>query len=197
MALSVSEIHREGRHQGSDWVCLVLADPDVDLASLLSETSFPSDYAPLFPDFMFLPVSVLKKEVEQVSARLMKLKESVLEKQGQVLSSDPGGLDETKTKLFELEKTYFELRERWKFGQGLAENLTKCFGEIVRLQAKVNPKARYSKILSRLVKTQLALSNMTQQELNAIPSKLSQQHRMVKLLGRVSEYQLFADFIAD
>lgn len=197
ITLSISELHREGRQRGSDWVCLLLTGPGVDLEALLSENSFPSDYASLFPDFMFLPVSILKKEVERVGAGLMKLKESVLDKQGQVLSRDPGGLDDTKNKLFELERTYLELHERWKFGQGLAENLSKCFGEIVRLQAKEYDKAKYSKTLSQRVETQVTLSNMTQQELNAIPSKLNQQHRMVPIFSRVSDHELFADFIAD
>ncbi|OAP58292.1 hypothetical protein AYL99_07382 [Fonsecaea erecta] len=179
ITLSISELPREGRYRGSDWVCLLLIGPGINLESLLSESSFPYDYASLSPDFMFLPVSVLQDEVERVGAGLMKLKKSVLDEQGQVLSRDPRGLDDTKNKLFELERTYLELYERWKFGQSLAENLTKCFGEIVRLQAKDNDRAKYSRTLSQRVETQITLSNMTQQELDAIPSKLKQQHRMI------------------
>ncbi|KIY00462.1 uncharacterized protein Z520_04147 [Fonsecaea multimorphosa CBS 102226] len=189
----MSELPREGRQRGSDWVCLLVAGPEVNLKSLLSENSFPSDYAPLSPDFMFLPVSVLQEEVERIGADLMKLKESVLDKQSQVLSRDPRGLDETRNMLFELERTYLELHDRWKFGQSLAENLTKCFGEIVRLQAKDNNKARYSRTLSQRVETQITLSSMTQQDLDAIPSKLDQQHRMVTIVSLVSDHELFAD----
>jgi hypothetical protein len=143
---------------------------------------------------MFLPVSILKKEVERVGAGLTELKKSVLEKQDQVLSRDPGGLDDTKNRLFELERTYLKLHERGKFGQGLAGNLTKCFGEIVRFQAKGNSKATYSKTLLQRVETQIILLNMTQQDLDAIPSRLRQQHRMVPISSQIFELQLFADF---
>ncbi|KIW18434.1 hypothetical protein PV08_02722 [Exophiala spinifera] len=179
ITLSISELHRPGRQRGSDWVCLLFTGPGVDLEWLLSEHPFPSDYASLFPDFMFLPVSILRQEVERVGAGLMKLKEDVLDKHGEVLSSDPADLGDTKKTLFELDRKYLELQERWKFGQVLAANLIKCFGEIVRLQTKEIDKLKYSKTLLQQVETQIALSNMAQQELDAIPSRLNQQHRMI------------------
>jgi hypothetical protein len=197
ITLSISELHRPGRQRGSDWVCLLFTGPGVDLEWLLSEHPFPSDYASLFPDFMFLPVSILRQEVERVGAGLMKLKEDVLEKHGEVLSSDPADLGDTKKTLFELDRTYLELQERWKFGQVLAANLTKCFGEIVRLQTKDIDKLKYSKTLLQQVETQITLSNMAQQELDAIPSKLNQQHRMVPIYSRVSDYEPSADLLAD
>ena len=105
----MSEIHAEGRDQGSDWVCLLFVGPGIHLASLLSESSFPSDYAPLFPDFMFLPVCILKKEVERVGRELKELKKHVLEGENRILSKDPGMLDHVKNLLFELEKTHLKL----------------------------------------------------------------------------------------
>jgi hypothetical protein len=177
------EIHAEGRQQGSDWVCLLFIGPGIHLESLLSENSFPSDYAPLFPDFMFLPVCILKNEVEQVGRELKKLKKLVLEGEDRVLYKDPGELDHVKNGLFGLEKTYLKLRDRWLFGKGLAENLAKCFGEISRLQGKDDggSKAIYSKILTQRVETQITLSNMLQLDLDAIPSKIKQQHGTVPI----------------
>jgi hypothetical protein len=177
------EIHAEGRQRGSDWMCLLFVGPEIRLESLLSETSFPSDYAPLFPDFMFLPVCILRHEVEQVGRELQKLKKLVQEGEGRVLSKDPRGLDQVKNELFELDKIHLKLRDRWLFGKGLAENLVKCFGEISRLQGMDDggSKPLYSKILTQRVETQITLSNMLQLDLDAIPSKIKQQHRTVPI----------------
>lgn len=177
----MSEIRTEGRQRGSDWVCLLFTGPGINLESLLSEAAFPSDYAPLFPDFMFLPVRILKNEVERVTSELRNLKKLVSEGQDRILSKEPGGLDRVKNELFRWEKVYLKLRDRWLFGKGLAENLVKCFGEIARLQGKDEDgsKVAYSKILMQRVETQITMSNLLQLDLDAIPSKLEQQHRMV------------------
>lgn len=186
ITLSMCEIHAEGHQRGSDWVCLLFIGPGIHLESLLRETSFPSDYGPLFPDFMFLPVCILKNEVEQVGRELKKLKKLVLEGEDRVLSKDPRSLDHVKNGLFGLDKTHLKIRDRWLFGKGLAENLAKCFGEISRRQGKDNDggsssKAIYSKILMQRVETQIAMSNILQLDLDAIPSKIKQQHKMVPI----------------
>jgi hypothetical protein len=185
LTVSMCEIHAEGRERGSDWVCLLFIGPGIDLESLLRETSFPSDYAPLFPDFMFLPVRILKNEVEQVGRELKNLKKLVQDGEDRVLSKDPGSLDHVKNGLFGLDKTHLKLRDRWLFGKRLAENLVKCFGEISRLQGKDDGggscEAIYSRILTQRVETQITLSNMLQLDLDAIPSKIEQQHKMVPI----------------
>lgn len=110
--LSMSELHTEGRHRGSDWVWLLFVGRGIDLVSLLSESSFPSDYSPLVPDFRFLPVHILKKEVVQVGGELEEMKESVLKGEGRGLSNELGGLNQIKNRQFEIEKTHMKLRER-------------------------------------------------------------------------------------
>ena len=112
---------------------------------------------------------------------LTALKKSFLEQKDQMRSKDPEALDDIKNRLFELEETHPQLRDRWLFGQGLAGNLTKCFGEILRLQGKDNSNATYSETLVQRVETQVTLSNMLQQDLDTIPSKIQQQHRMVPI----------------
>jgi len=187
--LSMCEIHAEGRQRGSDWVCLFFIGPDIKLESLLRETAFPSDYGPLFPDFMFLPVCILKNEVEQVGRELKELKKHVLKGDDRLLSRDPADLDRVKNELFGLGKTHLKLRDRWLFAKGLAENLVKCFGEIARLQgndiggssssSSSRSKTTYSKILMQRVETQIAMSDILQLDLDAIPPKIKQQHKTV------------------
>jgi len=65
ITLSMCEIHAEGRQPRIRLGLFLFVGPGIHLESLLHETSFPSDYGPLFPDFMFLPVCILKNEVEQ------------------------------------------------------------------------------------------------------------------------------------
>ncbi|KAE8453913.1 hypothetical protein EG329_007689 [Mollisiaceae sp. DMI_Dod_QoI] len=171
MTLSISELPAKGRQRGSDWVCLLFMGPEassesISLDSLLTEMSFPSDYAPLSPDFMFIIVCILRREVERVGTGLKDLKEKVMKEKDQPLLKDPASLD--------------EIRKRWLFGKGLAENLMKSFREILRLQGKDGGKVTYSKTLSQRVKTQITLSNMLQQDLDAIPSSLRQQHKMIE-----------------
>jgi hypothetical protein len=153
------------------------------LESLLSEDSFPPDYAPLFPDFMFLPVCILKIEVERVGGEPTKLKKLVQKGEDRVLSKDPGELGQVKNELFRLGKTHLKLRDRWLFGKGLAENLAKCISEISRLQRKGDDgsKAIYPKTLTQTVETQIALCNVQQLDPDAIPSRIKQQHRTVPI----------------
>ncbi|PMD46971.1 hypothetical protein L207DRAFT_522437 [Hyaloscypha variabilis F] len=187
LTLSMREIHTEGRQRRSDWVCLFFIGPDIDLESLLHETVFPSDYSPLSPDFMFLPVRILKNEVEQVGRELKELKKLVLKGDDRLLSKDLASLDCVKNELFELGKTHLKLRDRWLFAKGLAENLVKCFSEIARLQEKdigsnsssSGSKATYSKILMQRVETQMAMSDILQLDLDAIPPKIKQQHKTI------------------
>lgn len=166
-------------------MCLLFIGPEIKLESLLRETAFPSDYSPLFPDFMFLPVCILKNEVEQVGHKLKKLKKLVLEGDDRVLFKDPAGLDRVKNELSGLSKTHLRLRDRWLFAKGLAENLVKCFGEIARIQENDNDdsssrsKATYSKSLMQRVETQIAMADVLQLDLDAIPLKIKQQHKMV------------------
>jgi len=153
--------------------------PEFDLKSLLREDSFPSDYGQLSPDFLFLPVSILKKQMEQVRDGLTVLMKRVLEEERNVVSKDPDDLGIVRGQLFELEKTHLMLHDRWLFGQELARNLAKCFDEIPRRESKDNSTAAYSKVLLQRLETQVTLSKMLNPSFNTIPSKIRAQHRMV------------------
>ncbi|TAQ89072.1 hypothetical protein B7494_g2585 [Chlorociboria aeruginascens] len=70
ITLSMSELQTEGSQRRIDWVCLLFAASEIDLEFFLREESFPSDYSPLTPDYMFLPVCILKWQMEQVDAEV-------------------------------------------------------------------------------------------------------------------------------
>ena len=183
VTLAITEVHEEGRQKGLDWVCLLFAAPDIKLQSLLSADAFPPDYAPLSPDFMFLPAGVLKWHVEQTRERLAVLMEDVIEEEENVISSAPGNLYNLKRTLFELGKTHRKLHQRWLFERELAENITRCFDEIARRQSKDHSIPDYSRTLRQRVETQVNSSMMLQYNFEEIPSKIKAYHRMVTTLG--------------
>jgi hypothetical protein len=180
ITLSITELQAE-RQRGIDWVCLIFAAPEIDLKSLLCGDSFPSDYVTPYRDFMFLPVYILKWQLEQARDRLTALMQKVLEEEKKLISKDPEALKDIKGRLFELGKTHLELRNRWLFGRELAGNLTQCFNEITMRHSPNNnsTKTSYSKTLQQRVSTQLTLSEMLKHDFETIPSKIKAQHQMV------------------
>ncbi len=180
ITLSISELHAEGHQNGMDWVCLCFAPSEIDLNKFLDEESFPSDYGDhLSPDYMFLPVSILKWQVEQVREELMNLMKRVLEGEKKVASGDINALKGAKVRLFEVGMEHLKLRNRWLFAKELAANLTKCFDEIAIAGNSNTSQATYSKTLRDRVETQITLSEMLKHDLETIPSKVQTQHQMV------------------
>lgn len=180
ITLSMSEVQSEGHQKGKDWVCLLFATSAIDPTKFIDEESFPSDFSsPLSPDYMFLPVRILKWQVEQVRDGIMSLMQRVLDGEKGVASGNTQALKGAKARLFELGMEHLKLRNRWLFAKELAANLMKCFDEIVMSSNSNAGKASYSKILRQRVETQIALSEMLKHDLETIPSKVQTQHQMV------------------
>jgi hypothetical protein len=182
ITLSISELRAEGHQNEMDWVCLLFATSAIDLNKFIDEESFPSDFEkPLSPDYMFLPVRILKWQIEQVRDGLMKLMQRVLDGEKRVASGDINALKGAKTRLFEVGMEHLKLRNRWLFAKELAANLTKCFNEIAISGNSNTSKANYSKTLRDRVETQIALSEMLKHDLETIPSKVQTQHQMASI----------------
>lgn len=186
ITLSISELHAEGHQKGNDWVLLLFATSTIDLNKFIEEESFPSDFgSPLSPDYMFLPVRILKWQVEQVRDGVMRLMQKVLDAEKGVASGDTKVLKGAKTRLFDLGMEHLKFRNRWLFAKELATNLMNCFD---RLAISGNPnsgKATYSKTLRRRVETQIALSELLKHDLETIPSKIQTQHQMASISNRI------------
>jgi len=176
----MSEVQSEGHQKGKDWVCLLFATSAIDFSNFLQEESFPSDFSgPLNPDYMYLPVKILKWQVEQVRDGIMSLMQRVLDGEKGVTSGNTQALKGAKAQLFELGMEHLKLRNRWLFAKELAANLMKCFDEIVISSSSNAGKASYSKTLRQRVETQIALAEMLRHDLETIPSKVKTQHQMV------------------
>ncbi|KIX05485.1 uncharacterized protein Z518_06357 [Rhinocladiella mackenziei CBS 650.93] len=190
--LSITRIPAETHQRSADWVCLLFAAPHITLKALLSDESFPSDYAPLAPDFMFLPAGILKWQVEQTRDRVAGLLEDVIEKEKVIFGmTNTFDVASIKNTLFEQGKKHLKLRNRWLFEQELAENMSRCFDEIARRQTRSgnsrNSPPTYSRILLQRVQTLVSLSRMLKQDLATIPSKIQAQHQMVTSSKHIRE----------
>lgn len=146
---------------------------------MISAYTFPSDYAPLCPDFMFLPVSILKWQVEQTKSKLVDLLERVADEETKVAAGAPKDLDSIRNTLFILGKSHRQLRNRWIFEQELAGNITKCFDYIGRQQIKHTGSTLYSNTLRERVEDQVHLSMLLKHDFDGIPSKIKEQHKRV------------------
>lgn len=182
VSLAITEVRDLDRHRAFDWACFMFGNSEINsdyLKSLLCTDPFPSDFAPLAPDFMFLPVTILKQQTQTIATNVKDLLKIVLEEKKNILSKNPRKLNEMKVTLFWLEKLHLEQQYRWLFAQELAENLVKCFAEILRRHASDTNRAAYSKTLRQRVETQQTLLKMLRHDFNTISAKIATQHQMV------------------
>ncbi|KAF4169943.1 hypothetical protein CNMCM6936_005088 [Aspergillus lentulus] len=191
LAFSLTEVPAEARKQGSDWVCLVFLTAEIELKALLHESSFPTDYSPLSPDFMHLPVRILEDQVELVRDGLRGPAEALVQEEESILQMRMK-LDDfgrARRVLFDVEKRVRELRDRWRFAQELGDSLMRCFGELVVVsvtcptavagRAGKTGQVSYSKTLLNRVETQIAIAGMLRIEFDSISSAIKEQHRKI------------------
>ncbi|GFF55919.1 hypothetical protein IFM58399_10193 [Aspergillus lentulus] len=192
LAFSLTEVPAEARKQGSDWVCLVFLTAEIELKALLHESSFPTDYSPLSPDFMHLPVRILEDQVELVRDGLRGPAEALVQEEESILQMRMK-LDDfgrARRVLFDVEKRVRELRDRWRFAQELGDSLMRCFGELVVVsvtcptavagRAGKTGQVSYSKTLLNRVETQIAIAGMLRIEFDSISSAIKEQHRKIE-----------------
>ncbi|KAF9886494.1 hypothetical protein FE257_011401 [Aspergillus nanangensis] len=181
IAFSITELPAEARKHGSDWVCLLFLTHEIALQSLLREPSFPSDYSPLFPDFMYIAVRILENQLELVREGLRGPTAALVREEEGILQMKPDDFGRARRALFDIEKRVRELRDRWRFVQDLAECLTRCFGEIVSVSGggQKEKGGCYSRMLSQRVGTQVAIAAMLELEFESIPAAIEEQHRKI------------------
>lgn len=149
---------------------------------MLCRDPFPDDYLdPLKPDFMVLPVALLRCEVEQILKEVEEM-QSILGTQDQDLTAkNIEELRGIKNKLFKLQKRNFFLRRRWKFACDLGETLTKAFGVLEKRYSsedEMQETQEYSPLLrARVANQQSILKSVL--ESNTIEASITIQHQVV------------------
>lgn len=144
---------------------------------------------------MFLPVAILKQQTQVIAKNVKDLLEEVLEKEITIHVNDPRKLDLMKKTLFRLERSHLEQKNKWLFAQELAENLVKCFTEILRRQASNSNRIVYSKTLRQRVETQQTLLKMLRHDFDTIPAKITAQHQMVPSFLSLRDNLLLIDLL--
>ena len=118
-----------------------------EIEDILCQDLFPHDYvAPVSPDFMFLPVAMLRWQVQQISDELTKIKEEIIRQDEDLVTKDMRDFKNIRTNLFKMRKRHLMLNRRWLFAKELARNLTQCFDMIERRNSIEEPVA-YSTVL--------------------------------------------------
>jgi len=177
-SLAITQSTMSKQKSDVDWTCLLFADHDLNIESLIGNIPFPSDFTPpLVPDFLFLSVCLLQWQVEQTRDELNKLVKDIVD-QDMRLGGSPGGLETVRSELFYMERRHLMLHRRWLFDQDLAANLKRCFDAIQDRASREQP-VTYSQKLHRIVQTQKDLSNTLQHDLDALPRKIQSQHKRV------------------
>lgn len=188
----------EGHQRDADWVCLFFAGPNFPLEaveSLLCRDPFPNDYAP--PDFMFLPVALLRWQVEQTTDGLTDIKREIMSQDEKLISKTTNGLIDIKREmmkqgeenthdfesirinLFKMRNKHIMLHRRWLFAQELAGNLKWCFDRIEKRNSLVGP-VEYSATLRGNVQAQKSILGTLLHDLDMTPPRMEAQQTMVR-----------------
>lgn len=186
--LVLTEIHNGRRNENGrpekSWVSIIFAHQDIHLESLLCNDPFPADYSSVAPDFMILPVSLLRRQVDLVVRQLEELTNSaVCEEERLCSASCLAELDMGRRQIFELSKLHLTTRRRWTFGQEVAETLLKCFVMLENAHSTDEAAAKYSETLRRRVQTEDRLCKSLRGEMQSVSLKLESQRKMVRRPG--------------
>lgn len=163
-----------------DWVCIIFSHQCIDLQFLLNKDPFPTDYAIIAPDFMILPVSLFRWQVELLVVELEGLTRNVLNEEEKLNSIfQLAELDTIRRRIFELGKIHVNLRRKWLFERELADTLLQYFSIIERQHAMEEVRPKYSETLRRRVQTDDHLCKSLEYDLDSIPLKIESQRKVV------------------
>ncbi|KAK2762828.1 hypothetical protein FQN54_001003 [Arachnomyces sp. PD_36] len=181
-SFSMTDQHVEEYQGNADWVCLFFAGPNFPLEAveaLLCKDRFPNDYGPSLPlDFMFLPVSVLRWQVEQTTSQLVSIKSQIIRGDEGLISRDTYDFADIRTNLFNMRRKHLMLHRRWMFAQEFAEILARCFRTIEKRCSSLEP-VEYSASLAERVRTQKSILGTVLHDLETIPLRIDAQQTMI------------------
>ncbi|KAH0846598.1 hypothetical protein FOPE_11564 [Fonsecaea pedrosoi] len=179
-SLAFTQRFSETRQYDSDWECLVFFRPaglwDNQVGPLLTRNPFPHDYPePLQPDFMVLPVTLLRWQVDDIINELNKTKKSLMNHDRGFGSKPVPELKSIKKVLFELRQKNFFLRHRRDFAREFAETLLETFRAIERRHSSPDETAVYSPSMIARVASQQAMLKSVERDLETTASRIESQ----------------------
>ncbi len=183
-AISLIQRSTEAHQHDADWETIVFVRPaslwDDVAEPMLGGDMFPHDNPePLKPDFMVLPVVLLRCQVQQITKELNDMKRE-LETQDQDLTAKRvDDLKVIKHDLFILQKKNFFLRRRRAFASELADNLMEAFETIARRYSRNNETHEYSPALRARVSIQQAILKSVKEDLVTTASRIESQQKFV------------------
>lgn len=182
-SLFLTEQRFKGRRD-SDWVCLVFSD-DGDpnaVKELFKKDPFPSDFVPpLSPDFMTLPTSLLRLQVDEIKTRLYSIQTQVEELGGKQIPRRAEELDRLRKEIFAMRQTYLKLWGQVSLAQDIAKQLQCCFDVLEKTSLTDGFEAVYSQTLRNRVQSSADNISVMLQELNGVPQRIDAQQAMVSL----------------
>jgi hypothetical protein len=159
---------------------------------MLSLGPFPSDYtAPISPDFMILPVCLLRWQVDCLSSSTTSLRGSLIKLAGELVKlkiDDMRLFNETSTRLFELRSDHSDIHRRYLFAQELAKNLLQCFDNIerrARSESDGGKEVAYSSALREVLANHQAILDTLKILLDGMPSEIVAQQNMIDNRTRI------------
>ncbi|KIW75791.1 hypothetical protein Z517_10534 [Fonsecaea pedrosoi CBS 271.37] len=185
-SLAFTQRFSETRQYDSDWECLVFFRPaglwDNQVGPLLTRNPFPHDYPePLQPDFMVLPVTLLRWQVDDIINELNKTKKSLMNHDRGFGSKPVPELKNIKKVLFELRQKNFFLRHRRDFAREFAETLLETFRAIERRHSSPDETPVYSPSMIARVASQQAMLKSVERDLETTASRIESQLDFVSL----------------
>ncbi len=183
-AISLTQRFTEAHHHDDDWESLVFVRPaslwDDVVEPMLGRDIFPQDNPyPLKPDFMVLPVVLLRCQVEQITNELNEMKSELETRDPDFTAKRVDDLKVIKHDLFILQKKNFYLHRRRAFASELAENLMEAFGFIARRYLQNDETPEYSPALRARVAIQQANLKNVKDDLVTTASRIESQQKFV------------------
>ena len=195
-SLCLSSHSDMGYERVPDWNCLVFLGPpsaegrsklDANvLKELLTLDLFPGDYPPpLSPDMMILPLSLLRWQIDEISAGITELKQGLPDADDELLrvpSFDMKYMKTTKILLFKLRRLHGMLHQRYVFAQELAANIERSFHKLKNRSNNLTEgiAIEYSETLKEALKTQIFNLETLKHDIKTAPKRIEAQYIMVR-----------------
>ncbi|KAK0673081.1 hypothetical protein QBC41DRAFT_266732 [Cercophora samala] len=165
-SFSLSQRFTDRYRHNADWECILFVRPstfwDESIEGMLCADPFPRDYVePLLPDFLVLPVVLLRCQVQQIMKEVTSMKQKLVEQDQDVTDREVDELKNIRNELFALRKKNLFLRRRCEFAMELSQSLVQSFGILERRVSSEDEVVKYSPTLvTRVANQQAILKNV-------------------------------------
>ncbi|KAK6336462.1 hypothetical protein TWF696_002013 [Orbilia brochopaga] len=180
VSIVVTRLNDGKQPGGVSWVCLVFADPDMDLDGSIANLSDFDIH--ILPHFMVLPTCLVQWQLEHTINELDYLKERIVAQDEKMNEKAPltpldtiKKLKEIRNQVFKSEKEHHVLRRRWLFQQDLTEKLLEHF-QTIKMRKGFDDAVIYPRQLCYNVRIRSNQSSILQYDLDTALEKIKLQH---------------------